>query len=180
MAIEEIQEIYINNIIPSGSGFALNPAGMQVYIPVTVTKFFNLQIGETAKAALIPNKNEKNLSTPFMAVRIIRDEPAQPTPHLNDENLEARITRLAASGDVWSRGKVFSVLFPGTSRDAAMTDYSRIGYLLRKMHENGELARVSLWRNANQTKPGREWFTSDPDWFAAFMESDDDELTADQ
>jgi hypothetical protein len=43
-----------------------------------------------------------------------------------------------------------------------MTDYSRIGYLLRKMHENGELARVSLWRNANQTKPGREWFTSDP------------------
>jgi hypothetical protein len=24
MAIEEVQEIYINNIIPSGSGFALN------------------------------------------------------------------------------------------------------------------------------------------------------------
>jgi hypothetical protein len=60
MAIEEIQEIYINNIIPSGSGFALNAAGMQVYIPVTVTKFFNLQIGETVKAALIPNKNDKN------------------------------------------------------------------------------------------------------------------------
>ena len=104
---------------------------------------------------------------------------AQPAPLANDENLEARITRLAAGGDVWSQGKVFSVLFPGTSRDAAMTDYNRIGYLLRKMHENGELARVSLWRNANQTKPGREWFTSDPDWFASFMESDDDELTAD-
>jgi hypothetical protein len=179
MAIEEIQEIYINNIIPSGSGFALNPAGVQVYIPVTVTRFFNLQIGETTKAALIPNKNEKNLSTPYMAVRIIRDEPAQPAPLANDENLEARITRLAAGGDVWSQGKVFAVLFPGTSRDAAMTDYNRIGYLLRKMHENGALARVSLWRNANQTKPGREWFTSDPDWFASFMESDDDELTAD-
>jgi hypothetical protein len=179
MSIEEIQEIYINNIIPSGSGFALNPAGVQVYIPVTVTKFFNLQIGETTKAALIPNKNEKNLSTPYMAVRIIRDEPAQPAPLANDENLEARITRLAAGGDVWSQGKVFAVLFPGTSRDAAMTDYNRIGYLLRKMHENGALARVSLWRNANQTKPGREWFTSDPDWFASFMESDDDELTAD-
>jgi hypothetical protein len=40
MSIEEIQEIYINNIIPSGSGFALNPAGVQVYIPVTVTKVF--------------------------------------------------------------------------------------------------------------------------------------------
>ena len=178
MAIEEIQEIYINNIIPSGSGFALNPVGVQVYIPVTVTRFFNLQIGETTKAALIPNKNDKNLSTPYMAVRIIRDEPAQPAPLANDENLEARITRLAAGGDVWSQGKVFSVLFPGTSRDAAMTDYNRIGYLLRKMHENGALARVSLWRNANQTKPGREWFTSDPDWFAAFMESDDEELTA--
>jgi hypothetical protein len=87
MSIEEIQEIYINNIIPSGSGFALNPAGVQVYIPVTVTKFFNLQIGETAKAALIPNKNDKNLSTPYMAVRIIRDEPAQPAPLANDENL---------------------------------------------------------------------------------------------
>jgi hypothetical protein len=179
MSIEEIQEIYINNIIPSGSGFALNPAGVQVYIPVTVTRFFNLQIGETTKAALIPNKNDKNLSTPYMAVRIIRDEPAQPAPLANDENLEARITRLAAGGDVWSQGKVFAVLFPGTSRDAAMTDYNRIGYLLRKMHENGALARVSLWRNANQTKPGREWFTSDPDWFASFMESDDDELTAD-
>lgn len=180
MAIEEIQEIYVSNIIPSGSGFALNPAGVQVYIPVAVTKFFNLQIGETTNAALIPNKNDKNESTPYMAVRIIRDEPAQPAPIANDENLEARITRLIAGGDVWSQGKVFAVLFPGTSRDAAMTDYNRIGYLLRKMHENGTLARVSLWRNANQTKPGREWFTSDPDWFAAFMESDDEELTADQ
>jgi hypothetical protein len=179
MSIEEIQEIYINNIIPSGSGFALNPAGVQVYIPVTVTKFFNLQVGETAKAALIPNKNEKNLSTPYMAVRIIRDAPAQPAPLANDENLEARITRLAAGGDVWSQGKMFAALFPGTSRDVAMTDYNRIGYLLRKMHENGVLARVSLWRTAGQTKPGREWFTADPDWFASFMESDDDELTAD-
>jgi hypothetical protein len=50
MAIEEIQEIYINNIIPSGSGFALNPDGVQVYIPVAVTKFFNLQIGETGQS----------------------------------------------------------------------------------------------------------------------------------
>jgi hypothetical protein len=75
---------------------------------------------------------------------------------------------------------MFEVLFPGTSRDAAMTDYNRIGYLLRKMHENGELWPASACgATANQTKPGREWFTSDPDWFASFMESDDDELTAD-
>lgn len=179
MAIEEIQEIYISNIIPSGSGFALNAAGMQVYIPVTVTRFFNLQIGETVKAALIPNKNDKNQSTPFMAVRVIRDEPAQPAPLTNDEDIEARIMRLTASGDVWSQGKIFSVLFPGTSRDAAMTDYNRIGYLLRKMHENGTLASVNLRRNAYQAKPCGTWFTSDPDWFALFMESDD-ELTADQ
>jgi hypothetical protein len=65
MAIEEVQEIYINNIIPSGSGFALNPAGVQVYIPVTVTKFFNLQIGETAKAAL-DTKQERQ--KPFNAI----------------------------------------------------------------------------------------------------------------
>jgi hypothetical protein len=113
-----------------------------------------LQVGETAKAALIPNKNEKNLSTPYMAVRIIRDAPAQPAPLANDENLEARITRLAAGGDVWSQGKMFAALFPGTSRDVAMTDYNRIGYLLRKMHENGVLARVSLWRNSRPNEAG--------------------------
>ena len=94
MAIEEVQEIYINNIIPSGSGFALNAAGMQVYVPVTVTKFFNLQIGETVNASLIPNKNDKNHSTPYMAVRIIRDQPTEPAPLTNDEDIEARATQL--------------------------------------------------------------------------------------
>jgi hypothetical protein len=177
MAIEEIQEIYINNIIPSGSGFALNAAGMQVYIPVTVTKFFNLQIGETVRAALIPNKNDKNLSTPYMAVRIIRDEPAQPAPLTNDEDIEARVRRAVVSGDVWSQGEMFEVLFPGCKRDEMMTDYNRVGYVLRKMNNAGELAKVCLWGNSKQSKPSREWFTTDPAWFVSFMD-DDEELTA--
>jgi hypothetical protein len=156
MAIEEIQEIYINNIIPSGSGFALNPAGMQVYIPVTVTKFFNLQIGETAKAALIPNKNDKNLSTPFMAVRIIRDEPAQPTPHLNDENLEARITRLAASGDVWSQGKSVFRAVPWN-----VTRRCDDGLQSHRISASQDARKRSSWlasacgAHAGQTKPGQ-------------------------
>ena len=179
MAIEEIQEIYINNIIPSGSGFALNAAGMQVYIPVTVTKFFNLQIGETVRAALIPNKNDKNQSTPFMAVRVIRDEPAQPAPLTNDEDIEARVRRAVVSGDVWSHGEMFEALFPGCKRDEMMTDYSRVGYVLRKMNNAGELAKVCLWGSSKQSKPSREWFTADPAWFVSFMD-DDDELTAEQ
>ena len=179
MAIEEIQEIYINNIIPSGSGFALNPAGMQVYIPVTVTKFFNLQIGETAKAALIPNNNDKNLSTPYMAVRIIRDEPAQPAPLINDEDIETRVRQHLFQGDVWSQGEMFEVLFPGCKRDGMMTDYNRVGYVLRKMNNAGELAKVCLWGNSKQSKPSREWFTANPAWFVSFMD-DDEELTAEQ
>jgi hypothetical protein len=179
MAIEEVQEIYINNIIPSGSGFALNAAGMQVYIPVTVTKFFNLQIGETVKAALIPNKNDKNDSTPFMAVRVIRDQPAQPAPLTNDEDIEARVRRAVVNGDVWSHGEMFEALFPGCKRDEMMTDYSRVGYVLRKMNNAGELAKVCLWGSSKQSKPSREWFTADPAWFVSFMD-DDDELTAEQ
>jgi hypothetical protein len=152
MAIEEIQEIYINNIIPSGSGFALNAAGMQVYIPVTVTKFFNLQIGETVKAALIPNKNDKNESTPYMAVRIIRDQPTEPAPPTNDEDIEARVRRAVVNGDVWSHGEMFEALFPGCKRDEMMTDYSRVGYVLRKMNNAGELAKVCLWGSSKQSK----------------------------
>ena len=179
MAIEEIQEIYINNIIPSGSGFALNAAGMQVYIPVTVTKFFNLQIGETVRAALIPNKNDKNLSTPYMAVRIIRDEPAQPAPLVNDEDIETRVRQHVVHGDVWSQGEMFEVLFPGCKRDEMMTDYNRVGYVLRKMNNAGELAKVCLWGNSKQSKPSREWFTANPAWFVSFMD-DDEELTDEQ
>lgn len=179
MAIEEVQEIYINNIIPSGSGFALNAAGMQVYIPVTVTRFFNLQIGETVNASLIPNKNDKNHSTPFMAVRIIRDQPAQPAPLTNDEDIEARVRRAVVNGDVWSQGEMFEALFPGCKRDEMMTDYNRVGYVLRKMNNAGELAKVCLWGSSKQSKPSREWFTADPAWFVSFMD-DDDELTAEQ
>jgi hypothetical protein len=178
MAIEEIQEIYINNIIPSGSGFALNAAGMQVYIPVTVTKFFNLQIGETVNASLIPNKNDKNHSTPYMAVRIIRDQPTEPAPLTNDEDIEARVRRAVVNGDVWSHGEMFEALFPGCKRDEMMTDYSRVGYVLRKMNNAGELAKVCLWGSSKQSKPSREWFTADPEWFVSFMD-DDEELTAD-
>jgi hypothetical protein len=179
MAIEEVQEIYINNIIPSGSGFALNAAGMQVYIPVTVTKFFNLQIGETVRAALIPNKNDKNHSTPFMAVRVIRDEPAQPAPLVNDEDIETRVRQHLFQGDVWSQNEMFEVLFPGCKRDEMMTDYNRVGYVLRKMNNAGELAKVCLWGNSKQSKPSREWFTANPAWFVSFMD-DDEELTAEQ
>jgi hypothetical protein len=115
MAIEEIQEIYINNIIPSGSGFALNAAGMQVYIPVTVTKFFNLQIGETVRAALIPNKNDKNQSTPYMAVRIIRDEPAQPAPLVNDEDIEARVRQRSSMAMCGRKARCLRCCSPAAS-----------------------------------------------------------------
>lgn len=75
------REIYCTNIIDSGSGFAIDAmTGEQVYIPASVTTAAELQIGETVRAILIHNSNDKSERTPWLAVRILRDGLANTTP----------------------------------------------------------------------------------------------------
>ena len=68
-----LQEIFIVNIIVSGSGFAqVADSGANVFIPASVVNGAQLQVGERVDAVLVPNMNEMRERTPWRAVRVPR------------------------------------------------------------------------------------------------------------
>jgi hypothetical protein len=168
------REIYCTNVIDSGSGFAIDAmTGEQVYIPVSVTAAADLQIGDTVRAILIHNSNDKSERTPWLAVRILRDDvevtPTKPepvkrtVPEISEETVIERVEAAMRMGGVWGQGDMFETLFPNVDRQDHISLYNRVGYAMRRMYDREECAKFSMWRNATQVKPGREWYTCYPD-----------------
>lgn len=176
--------VVIANILPSGSAFAVRiDNGENCYIPVNVALSVKVSVGMELVAKLVPNRfPDKAERTPWMTVFMAPSttpskaavpvqyampfdqfdiRPAAPTPPA--PTTAERVKRLMRGGGVWTVSTLFRELFPGKVREDSSVGYNTISSTVRAMYAKGECAKFQLWRQAEQTKPSREWFTCYPD-----------------
>lgn len=68
------QQIIVEYITPSGSGFAVNPQGEQVFMNARLVSAMKVEAGDTFDAFLLPNYPDKKEMIPWRAMRV---EPTQ-------------------------------------------------------------------------------------------------------
>lgn len=68
------QQIIVEYLTPTGSGFAVTPQGEQVFLNARLVSTMNVQPGDIYNAFLLPNYPDKREQIPWRAMRV---EPAQ-------------------------------------------------------------------------------------------------------
>jgi len=159
VATIDLQEIYIINIIPSGSGFAqLADSGEQVYIPASVVNGARLQVGERVDAVLVPNMNELRDRTPWRAVRVPRDGvelpplPKNLTGHdpISGKSLDQMCyDALLAS----SRDAEIAYMTTREVSDDLNADMKMVGNALQRLFNAGRIARAEVHHRVGQARP---------------------------
>lgn len=154
-----LQEIYVTNIIQTGSGFAqIAATGEQVYIPGSVINGARLQVGERVEAVLVPNMAELRDRTPWRAVRVPRDGVELPplpkvlTGHdpITGKSLDQMcfdaLTRNASDVEV-------SYM---TTREVATelnADMKMVGNALQRLFNAGRISRAEVHHRVGQARP---------------------------
>jgi len=64
------QQIIVEYITPSGSGFAVNPQGEQVFMNARLVSAMKVEAGDTYEAFLLPNYPDKKEMIPWRAMRV--------------------------------------------------------------------------------------------------------------
>lgn len=174
--------LVIANVLPSGSAFGVRmDNGENCYIPVNVATTTQVSVGMEVTAKLVPNRfPDKAERTPWLTVFLSRNptptkgsvpvqyampfeqfdiEPSPPVvPTMAD-----RVRSTMRKGGVWTVSSLYSELVPGKVRTDGLSEYNAISAAVRAMYAKGECAKFQLWRNSDQSKPSREWFTCHPD-----------------
>jgi hypothetical protein len=155
----DLQEIYILNIIASGSGFAqLASSGEQVYIPSSVVNGARLQVGERVDAVLVPNMNEMRDRTPWRAVRVPRDGielsplPKNLTGHdpITGRSLDQLcFEALLAS----SRDAEIAYMTTRELADELNADMKMVGNALQRLFNAGRISRAEVHHRVGQARP---------------------------
>ena len=68
------QQIIVEYLTPTGSGFGVTPEGEQVFMNKRLVDAMNVQAGDIYNAFLLPNYPDKRDSIPWRAMRV---EPAE-------------------------------------------------------------------------------------------------------
>tara|TARA_R110001592_G_C12859685_1_gene722697 strand:+ start:49 stop:501 length:453 start_codon:yes stop_codon:yes gene_type:complete len=93
------QQIIVEYLTPSGSGFAVNPQGEQVFLNARLVTAMNVQAGDTFNAFLLPNYPDKKEMIPWRAMRV---EPIQVDlgmGHVSGDNKSNRIIEYMQAHD---------------------------------------------------------------------------------
>ena len=85
------QQIMVEYITETGSGFAVNPEGEQVFMNKRLVDAVDVQPGDTYEAFLLPNYPDKRDQIPWRAMRV---EPIQIDLDLNHVRLDSLINRI--------------------------------------------------------------------------------------
>ena len=85
------QQIMVEYITETGSGFAVNPEGEQVFMNKRLVDAVDVQPGDTYEAFLLPNYPDKREHIPWRAMRV---EPIQIDLDLNHVRLDSLINRI--------------------------------------------------------------------------------------
>ena len=146
-------EIFCRNIISTGSAFGIRiDTGEQVFIPSAVVRAARIEEGETAFAAIAPNRHE-NEATPWFCIRINRNATppaaapitmmAPPTPPVKTIDDRALSIILNADG------------YMTTSEVAADlgTDSSLAHNALLRLFNQGKIAKADVYGAGGQSRP---------------------------
>jgi hypothetical protein len=154
----DLQEIYILNIIASGSGFAqLAESGEQVFIPASVVNGARLQVGERVDAVLVPNMNEMREKTPWRAVRVPRDGvdlPPLPRVLTGHDPVSGRsldqmcFDALMAA----SRAEELSYMTTREVSDELNADMKMVGNALQRLFNAGRISRAEVHHRVGQAR----------------------------
>jgi hypothetical protein len=171
--------VTITNVILTGSAFAVkHGTGESCFIPTSVMFAAGLQVGDTVEALLIKNPNELVAHrTPYM-VRFVKPStfvvaaappvapvaPVKPEPVFSPAEVDAFVRQRMKEGGVWTVATMFEEYMqdPAATRTDNLPAYNAVSYALRKMFDNDECAKWSMWTKASQSKPGREWYSCHP------------------
>ena len=154
-----LQEIFIVNIIASGSGFAqVAGSGEAVFIPASVVNGAQLQVGERVDAILVPNMNELRERTPWRAVRVPRDGvelpplPKNLTGHdpVSGKSLDQMCyDALLAS----SRDAEIAYMTTREVADELNADMKMTGNALQRLFNAGRISRAEVHHRVGQARP---------------------------
>ena len=154
-----LQEIFIVNIIASGSGFAqMAGSGEAVFIPASVVNGAQLQVGERVDAILVPNMNELRERTPWRAVRVPRDGVELPplpkvlTGHdpVSGKSLDQMCyDALLAS----SRDAEIAYMTTREVADELNSDMKMTGNALQRLFNAGRISRAEVHHRVGQARP---------------------------
>lgn len=159
-----LQEIFIINIIASGSGFgARADNGDQVFIPASVVNGAQLQVGEQVDAVLVPNMNEMRDKTPWRAVRVPREGvelpplPKNLTGHdpVSGRSLDQMCfdALVAASRGSLSAGSEIAYMTTREVADDLNADIKMVGNALQRLFNAGRISRAEVHHRAGQARP---------------------------
>jgi len=93
------QQIIVEYITPSGSGFAVNPQGEQVFMNARLVNAMKVEAGDTFDAFLLPNYPDKKEMIPWRAMRVEPTEIDLGLGHVSGDKNPNRIIEYMQAHD---------------------------------------------------------------------------------
>ena len=93
------QQIMVEYITETGSGFAVNPEGEQVFMNKRLVDAVDVQPGDTYEAFLLPNYPDKREHIPWRAMRVEPVEINLDLSHVTSDSLINRIVKWMSDSD---------------------------------------------------------------------------------
>lgn len=93
------QQIMVEYITETGSGFAVNPEGEQVFMNKRLVDAVDVQPGDTYEAFLLPNYPDKREHIPWRAMRVEPVEINLGLNHVTSDSLVNRIVKWMSDSD---------------------------------------------------------------------------------
>ena len=93
------QQIIVEYITPSGSGFAVNPQGEQVFMNARLVSAMKVEAGDTYEAFLLPNYPDKKEMIPWRAMRVEPTEIDLGLGHVSGDKKPNRIIEYMQAHD---------------------------------------------------------------------------------
>jgi hypothetical protein len=155
----DLQEIYIVNIIATGSGFAqIADSGEQVYIPASVVNGARLQIGERVDAVLVPNMSEMRDRTPWRAVRVPREGielPPLPEKLTGHDPISGRSLDQMCYDALLAASRESEVSYMTTREvsEELNADMKMVGNALQRLFNAGRISRAEVHHRVGQARP---------------------------
>jgi len=154
-----LQEIFIVNIIASGSGFAqVADSGANVFIPASVVNGAQLQVGERVDAVLVPNMNEMRERTPWRAVRVPRqgvELPPLPKNLTGHDPVSGRSLDQMCFDALVAASREAEIAYMTTCEvaDELNSDMKMTGNALQRLFNAGRISRAEVHHRVGQARP---------------------------
>ena len=136
----------------SGSAFAVNSAGEQIFINARIMERMNLREGGLVTAYVLPNYEDKRLTIPWRAMRVDvpRDIPQQTSPVVETEpsTLDNEIMRLlwadTETGRLWTDKEVSDKISANASTTLDTASPAECHRACTRLYERAVICRVDF------------------------------------